>query len=196
MKFHRSAPPFQLAALMLSGCNLDNGIVAEPNFLGTQHHLEVIDLSNNNLKGRMPTWILENLVTLVHLDLANNSLVGSTLDLMWQQQSNHGLINISMNHFFGQVPRANKHEHGVPKSTSSRCFLQQYFWSLATPSLCNIGNLLVIDVSYNGLIGEVPTCLFTTQIPRTLKLSNNNLGGLIFGGSSDLSRIAAIHFAS
>ena len=50
-------PAFQLKQLLLSKCGLDKNIIAEPHFLRTQRHLEVLDLSNNNLSGSMPTLL-------------------------------------------------------------------------------------------------------------------------------------------
>lgn len=102
VKFRRNVPPFQLEDLVISGCNLDNSIIAGPNFLATQHQLQVLDLSSNSLTGSIPTWILENRA-LFYLNLANNSLIGS-LDLMWRQKYNLQLMNISMNRFVGQLP--------------------------------------------------------------------------------------------
>jgi len=48
VKFLTSETPFQLRALKLSGCNLDNTIISGPNLFGTQRHMQFLDLSNNN----------------------------------------------------------------------------------------------------------------------------------------------------
>lgn len=103
VKFRRRVPPFQLRALLISGCRLDNSIIVGPNFQSTPNQLQILYLSDNNLAGSVPYWIFKNVETLVYLDLANNSLIGS-LDPMWQHRSNIQRINISMNHFVGQLP--------------------------------------------------------------------------------------------
>jgi Leucine-rich repeat (LRR) protein len=56
-------PRFQLKNLSLSGCDLDKGIIAEPEFLGTRHRLEYLDLSNNNLSSVMCGRIYANRAT-------------------------------------------------------------------------------------------------------------------------------------
>jgi len=103
VKFRGQVPIFQLRALMLSGCHLDKSILTGPGFLATQRHLEILDLSNNNLAGSIPDWIFNNEATLTYLNIASNSLVGS-LDSMWQHKSELRIINISMNHLEGQLP--------------------------------------------------------------------------------------------
>ncbi|CAL5092650.1 unnamed protein product [Urochloa decumbens] len=195
MKFRRSVPSFQLEELLLSGCNLDNSIIAGPNFLGTQHHLRVLDLSDNNLTGSIPTWILENKVNLRYLNLANNLLVGS-LDRMWQHQSNLRRINISMNHFVGQLPtNINSVFPDLEALDASYNIISGHL----PLSLCKIKNLFFIDLSNNNLTGEVPICLFTdmsTIGEGMLKLSNNSLGGQILGGASNLSNVFQIYLDS
>ena len=102
VKFLTSVTSFQLRALMLSGCNLDNTIISGPNLFGTQRHLQFLDLSSNNFSGSLPNWMFT--APLLYLGLAHNSLVGSLDHLMWQRQSNLKMINISMKYFTGQLP--------------------------------------------------------------------------------------------
>jgi Leucine-rich repeat (LRR) protein len=191
VKFRRRVPPFQLRELVLSGCKMDNSIIAGPNFLGTQSHLRILDLSNNNLTGSIPSWI--NTRNLVYLKLANNSLAGS-LNLLWQKQSNLEMIDISMNRFVGQLP--SNISFVFPNLTVLNASYNIIFGHLP-PSLCNIRNLQIVDLSNNKLTGEVPTCLLTDcSTLDVLKISNNNLGGLILGGASSLSIGAAIYLDS
>ncbi|OEL29702.1 Receptor-like protein 12 [Dichanthelium oligosanthes] len=183
-KFHGLVPPFQLTSLMLSGCNIDDSIIVGPNFLDTQHHLQILDLSHGNLTGSIPNWIFTNVPTLVYLNIANNSLVGS-IDPMWQHQSALEMINISRNHFVGQLPtNISSVFPNLEVLAASNNIISGYL----PPSLCNISSMRIVDLSNNKFTGEVPTCLFT-DVPSLgiLKLSNNNLGGSIFRGVSDLS---------
>ncbi|CAL5092651.1 unnamed protein product [Urochloa decumbens] len=193
VNFSGRVPKFQLRALILSGCNLDNSIITGPNFLGTQRHLQILDLSNNNLAGSLPNWIFTNEANLVYLDLANNSLVGS-VNLMWQYQSNLQMVNISKNRFVGQLPT------NISSVFPNLTVLDASYNSISRylqPSLCNISRLAYMDLSNNKLTGEVPPCLFTNCSElKILKLSNNNLGGLILGGASNLSFISSIYLAS
>ncbi|RCV35716.1 hypothetical protein SETIT_7G262300v2 [Setaria italica] len=178
VKFHGLVPPFQLRSLVLSGCNIDDSIIVGPNFLGTQRHLQMLDLSHSNLTGSIPNWIFTNIATLVYLDIASNSLVGS-IDPMWQHQSALQMINISSNHLVGQLPtNIGSAFPGLEVLAVSNNVISGYL----PPSLCNIIDIIIVDLSNNKFTGEVPTCLFT-DLPslQILKLSNNNLGGSIFG---------------
>ncbi|KAF7011733.1 hypothetical protein CFC21_026012 [Triticum aestivum] len=142
-------PPFQLKQLLLSACDLDKNIIAEPHFLRTQRHLEVLDLSNNNLSCSMPNWLFTEEATLQVLNLGNNSLTGS-LDPIWHTQYSLSSIDIHMNHVAGQLP-AN---------------LSSMFPILS-----------VLDFSSNNLFGDIPTSLCEISFMGILDLSNNKLSG-------------------
>ncbi|CAL4905467.1 unnamed protein product [Urochloa decumbens] len=189
VKFLTSATSFQLRALMLSGCNLDNTIISGPNLFGTQRHLQFLDLSNNNFAGSLPNWMFTNEAPLLYLGLANNSLVGS-LDMMWKQRSNLQMINISMNYFTGQLPT------GISSVFPNLTVLDASYNNISgnlPPSLCNINNLEFVDLSNNKLIGEVPACLFTDcWLLEFLRLSNNNLGGPILGRVNNYLSIVGV----
>ncbi|KAE8811485.1 LRR receptor-like serine/threonine-protein kinase GSO1 [Hordeum vulgare] len=177
-------PPFQLKQLLLSGCDLDKSIIAEPHFLDTQHHLEVLDLSNNNLSASMPNWLFTKEATLHELYLGNNSLTGS-LDPIWHTQSSLQVINLHMNHVTGQLP-ANISSM-FPRLQILDLSSNNFFGHIPT-SLCKINFMTLLDLSNNKFSGEVPACVFTNYpILVSLKVSNNKLGGLIFGGMNNLS---------
>ncbi|PUZ67711.1 hypothetical protein GQ55_3G457100 [Panicum hallii var. hallii] len=181
VKFLTSVTPFQLRALMLSGCKLDNTIISGPNLFGTQRHLQFLDLSNNNFSGSLPNWMFTNEAPLLYLGLAHNSLVGSLDHLMWQQQSSLQMINISMNYFTGQLPM------DISSVFPNLKVLDASYNNISghlPPSLCN-NSLEFVDLSNNKLTGEVPACLFTEcWFLKFLRLSNNNLGGPILGGAN------------
>ncbi|XP_066360010.1 receptor-like protein 15 [Miscanthus floridulus] len=183
VKFLTSVTPsFQLRVLMLSGCNLDNSIIAGPNLFVRQRQMKILHLSNNNLAGSLPNCLFSNETALIHLDLGNNSLVGS-LDLMWQQQSNLQIINISMNFFTGQLPT------DISSVFPNLTVLDASYNNISghlPPSLCNIIYLEFVDLSNNKLTGEVSSCLFTDcWFLHYLKLSNNHLRGPILGGANN-----------
>ena len=45
---------------MISDCNLNKLSNKVPTVLLHQHNFIVLDLSNNMLKGRLPSWLFEN----------------------------------------------------------------------------------------------------------------------------------------
>ncbi|CAL5014537.1 unnamed protein product [Urochloa decumbens] len=177
-------PPFQLKELLLSGCDIDKTIFAQPHFLRTQNYLEVLDLSNNSLSGSIPRWLFAQQSTLLYLNLENNLLSGS-LDQIISTQTNLLAISLSLNRISGHLP-ANISSI-FPNATLLD--LSGNTISGEIPSdLCNISNMEYLDLSNNNLSGELPSCLFADHpILKTLKVSSNKLGGLILGGKSNLS---------
>ncbi|XBJ05349.1 hypothetical protein VPH35_024151 [Triticum aestivum] len=179
-------PPFQLKQLLLCGCDLDKNIISRPEFLGTQRHLKVLDLSNNNLSGSMPNWLFTKEATLQDLNLRNNSLTGS-LDPIWHTQSSLSRIDIHMNHVTGELP-ANLSSM-FPVLYDLDFSINDLFGHIPT-SMCEISSIGYLDLSNNKLSGEVPACVFTNYPELSvLKVSNNKLGGPIFGGMNNLSNI-------
>ncbi|CAL5029691.1 unnamed protein product [Urochloa decumbens] len=177
-------PPFQLKELLLSGCDIDKTIFAQPHFLRTQNYLEVLDLSNNSLSGSIPRWLFAQQTTLLYLNLEKNLLSGS-LDQIICTQTSLLAISLSLNRISGHLP-ANISSI-FPNATLLD--LSGNTISGEIPSdLCNISNMEYLDLSNNNLSGELPSCLFADHpILKTLKVSNNKLGGLILGGKSNLS---------
>ncbi|KAM3392861.1 hypothetical protein ACQJBY_013811 [Aegilops geniculata] len=184
VKMHGWVPKFELRTLMLSWCNLDKSMLTEPHFLRTQHHLEFLDLSNNDLSGSMPNFLFTNEATLVYLDLSNNSFVGSLYPI-WQNQTDLQVVNISLNRIEGQLPAniSSMFPNLVILDVSHNNISE-----VVPSSLCNIGSIEIMDLSNNKFTGEVPSCLFTDcSTLVVLKLSKNNLGGVILDGASNLA---------
>uniref|UniRef100_A0ACD5V8T0 Uncharacterized protein n=1 Tax=Avena sativa TaxID=4498 RepID=A0ACD5V8T0_AVESA len=188
LKLHGWVPKFQLKTLKLSSCNLHTSMIMNPHFLHTQRYLEILDLSNNNLSGRMPNWLFTNEAALAYLDLSNNSLVGS-LDLIWQHQTSLELLDISLNLVEGHLPK------NIGLMFPNLFFLDVSHNNISgriPSSLCNIVAIRFLHLSNNKLRGDVPSCLFTHTI-IILKLSNNCLGGKILDGVSDFSNMWQIY---
>ncbi|XP_044326555.1 receptor-like protein 1 [Triticum aestivum] len=170
-------PMFQLKQLLLSGCDLDKNIIVEPYFLRTQRHLEVLDLSNNNLSGSMPNWLFTKESTLQELHLGNNSLTG-TLGPIWHTQSFLKIIRIHMNHVEGQLPT---NIGSLFPMLSVLDFSSNNISGHIPPSLCEMRQMDILDLSNNKLSGEVPACVFSS-CTGVFRVSNNKLGGQIFAG--------------
>ncbi|CAL5014535.1 unnamed protein product [Urochloa decumbens] len=177
-------PPFQLKELLLSGCGIDKSIIAEPHFLRTQNYLEVLDLSNNNLSGSFPSWLLAPQSTLLYVNLGNNLLSGS-LDQIISAQTNLLAISLSSNCISGDLPA---NISSIFPNATLLDFSGNTISGEIPSDLCNISGMEYLDLSNNNLSGELPSCLFADHpILKTLKVSNNKLGGPILGGKSHLS---------
>jgi hypothetical protein len=114
-------PRFQLKHLSLDNCDLDKGIIANPEFLATQHHLEYPSLGSNNLSGDMPNWLFAKGSTPIELYLGNNS--------HWISRLNMAPSCLSNNLGYIQEPycrsAADQHQLSVSRSLLYRCFEQQ-----------------------------------------------------------------------
>ena len=69
-------PLFQLDFLVICNCNLNKLSNKVSTFLLHQYNFIVLDLSNNMLKGRLPSWLFENNMKLEYVTLNDNSFSG------------------------------------------------------------------------------------------------------------------------
>ncbi|XP_022731642.1 probable LRR receptor-like serine/threonine-protein kinase At4g36180 isoform X2 [Durio zibethinus] len=98
---HNWVPRFQLKIFRLSGCSVDEGSMFK--FLSYQYDLRVIDLSDNNLEGDFPTWLMENNTRMVELHLKNNSFKGQ-FPLPCRPSTFISVVDISNNQLQGHIP--------------------------------------------------------------------------------------------
>ncbi|XP_040376299.1 receptor-like protein 2 [Oryza brachyantha] len=140
--------------LSIYHCSLIGNI---PLWLSKLKNLESLDLSNNQLTGAMPSWI-NSLSNLFYLDLSNNSLTGqipATLTempmLKLDDYEAHLTRQFDLPVYQGEIP----------------------------PSICNLTNLQMLDLSINHLIGPIPEGLNKLNFLSELNISNNDLEGPI-----------------
>lgn len=182
-------PLFQLKVLKLSNCNLNK----IPQFLLHQHKLRVLDLSQNQLKGMFPAWLLENKTELEVLNLRNNSFAGelyvpikSMRNLLW--------IDVSRNDFKGQL----QNDFGRILSNSQYVnFSYNNFEGDLPSSVCStISNLEVLDLSFNNFSGEVPKNLVSCSTNlEYLVLSQNKFRGEIFSTHFNLTGLTDLQLS-
>ncbi|TYG84699.1 hypothetical protein ES288_D01G269900v1 [Gossypium darwinii] len=181
-----------ITTLKLTSCNLTEF----PDFLIYQSRLSYLDLSNNQIQGKIPNWIwkvrslrylnlsqnflvkfersLENIISSLNvLDLHGNRLQGK-IEIL---PSNATYLDYSNNNFNSVLP------------AQIGDFLQfAYFFSVSgnnfngsiPKSICCSLYLRVLDMSDNYLSGPIPKCL--TQMSASLGVLNlrgNNLSGII-----------------
>ncbi|CAA2995505.1 LRR receptor-like serine threonine- kinase GSO1 [Olea europaea subsp. europaea] len=182
-------PNFQLKVLLLSNCNLNKLDGNIPTFLSHQYRLKVIDLSNNNLRGNFPNWLLRKNAGLEVLNLRNNSLVGQ-LSLPPHHNNSIYWYDLSNNRFTGQVGE------DMGRKLLSIEYLnlsRNYFDGTIPSSLCNMSNLIQLDLSFNNFYGEIPKELIAGCINLSvLKLSSNKFKGEVFDTSFNLTSIIAL----
>jgi Leucine-rich repeat (LRR) protein len=140
-------PKFQ--NLALSSCNLSKF----PDFLRNQDELEYLVLSENNLRGQVPEWMLNiGKASLELICLANNFLTGfaqNPILLPWTRLS---ILDLRSNLLQGLLP--------IPPASTLQYYVSNNSLSGNVPTLfCNHSSLQVLDLASNNLTGSLPQCL-------------------------------------
>ena len=175
-------PMFQLKVLVLSNCNLNKLDKGIPTFLFHQYNLLAVDLSQNNLAGRFPDWLLQNNTGLKFLKLQNNSFMGQ-FHLPPYPNMNLLCIDVSHNHFDGQLPK----NIGtiLPRLWLLHLSGNAFLGPLPS-SIANMSDLERLDMSFNYFSGEVPEEFLSYCFNLgVLDLSNNDFHGPIFSEHSN-----------
>ncbi|XP_016456949.2 receptor-like protein 35 [Nicotiana tabacum] len=137
----------QLEVLKLVSCELQNF----PD-LKNQSHMSELDLSDNNIKGKIPSWIWSvGNGGLKYLNLSCNLL--ESLEKPYNISTTLRVIDLHSNSkLTGQIPT----------------------------SICNLHQLQLLDMSNNSINNRIPPCLFQKiHHLRVLNLGRNKLSGLI-----------------
>ncbi|TKY45181.1 Receptor protein 12 [Spatholobus suberectus] len=152
---HKEADWFQvlsalpsLSELHLENCQIDNlrPPIGKTNFT----HLQVLDLSNNNLNQEIPSWLSNLSTTLVQLDLHSNFLQGEIPQIITSLQ-NIQTLDMQNNQLSGALP----------------------------DSLGKLKHLEVLDLSNNTIIYPIPSSFANLSSLRALNLAHNQLNGTI-----------------
>lgn len=153
--------PPNLYRLIMKSCSINEF----PKFLKTLQNLERLDLSDNQIKGKVPEW-LWSLPRLSIVILKNNSFNGFDGSL---HNSSVTMLDLSLNNFTGSLP---------PPPLSIKLFLasRNSFTGDIPLSTCTRSYLDALDLSYNNFSGSIPQCLGKFKI---LNLRKNNLHGII-----------------
>lgn len=181
-----------ISTLNLASCNLKT----VPGFLRNKSKLTNLDLSHNQIQGKVPNWIWK-IKSLRYLNISQNLLTGFE-DPLQNLTSNLIALDLHNNYLQGSIPVIPKFAVYLDYSTNNFSVIPQdignylssaIFLSLSNNSLhgtipgslCNAANLLVLDVSMNRISGTIPSCVMTTMAETlgVLNLRKNNLTGPI-----------------
>ncbi|RHN42796.1 putative non-specific serine/threonine protein kinase [Medicago truncatula] len=174
-KLPTSPPPEMnfdsLVTLDLSGNNFNMTI---PDWLFENcHHLQNLNLSNNNLQGQIP-YSIERVTTLATLDLSKNSLNGS-IPNFFDWLVNLVALDLSYNMLSGSIPSTLGQDHGLNSLKELRLSINQLNGSLER-SIHQLSNLVVLDLAGNdmeGIISDVHLANFSNL--KVLDLSFNHV---------------------
>ncbi|XWS10867.1 hypothetical protein CRYUN_Cryun38cG0034800 [Craigia yunnanensis] len=172
------------------------GHISNPEVASSFSHLRIIDLSDNDFNGCMPTKFFENLHAIVNgseeegqaeymtfefpdiIMYYDESLFITTKGLKWEFKKVSTIlmvIDFSKNRFNGEIPE-------IVGKLGSLIVLNLSHNSLTGPipsSLSNLSKLESLDLSSNKLQGRIPAQLVNLDFLEVLNLSCNNLKGLI-----------------
>ncbi|KAM4082547.1 hypothetical protein ACJW30_11G183400 [Castanea mollissima] len=187
---HACVPTFQLRLFRLSKCSFNGFDTKPPTFLQYQYDLREIDLSHDNLKGKFPTWLLENNTRLEVLILRNNSFTGSFL-VPYHLHPNIKEIDISSNCLQGPIPT----NFGLIFPNLEYLNMSNNAFQGSIPSsFGNLVSLWGLDLSTNHLSGTMPVHFtmgcYSLEI---LKLSNNNFNGQIFPTNFNMTSLEYLY---
>lgn len=136
--------------LGLASCNLSEF----PGFLHNQDHLQVLDLSSNNIHGQIPSWVWNISTTSMYfMNLSHNFLTGFQQDpypvvLQWTHLK---VLDLRSNMLRGSL--------SIPPPSSN-------IWRKEC-------NLEMINLSQNLIKGKVPRSIASCKKLELLDLSNN-----------------------
>ncbi|XP_019093345.1 PREDICTED: receptor-like protein 12 [Camelina sativa] len=162
-------PEFQLSVISLEACNLDN----IPHFLLHQKDLRYVDLSDNNIYGKFPYWLLENNTKLEVLLLRNNSFRSFQLP---ESDHKHLLcLDVSVNEFDNLFPQ---NIGWILPHLKYMNLGNNGFQGNLPSSLGNMKKIEFLDISHNSFYGKLPKSFLKGCYSfRMLKMSNNKLSG-------------------
>ncbi|XP_048591752.1 receptor-like protein 15 [Brassica napus] len=176
-------PKFQLNAIALRSCNL----VKVPHFLLHQKDLRQVDLSDNNISGQFPSWLLANNTKLDVLLLRSNYLTSFQLP-----RSAHNLLFLDLS--------VNKFNHLLPENIGwilphllSLNISDNGFQGSMPSSLGNMKSINNLDISHNSFGGKLPRSFVEGCYSLSvLKLSHNKLSGEVFPESTNFTRVSQL----
>lgn len=173
-------PPFSTVSYIISNNSLTGEI---PPLICNQTLLQVLDLSKNNLSGQIPECLGNMSNSLSILNLGKNSFYG-TIPRTWTRGSKLRMINFGQNKLKGLIPRSmtkcamleildlghNQINDTFPFWLGTLPELKililrynKFHGAIESPNFkSTFPKLHVIDLSFNGLVGNLPSEYFNS----------------------------------
>ncbi|KAM3232536.1 hypothetical protein P3L10_017895 [Capsicum annuum] len=141
-------PKFSYLSVQTNNLNGINGLREIPEFFSNLMSLVVLFLANNSLSGAIPYWLF-NLPALSVLDLSMNNFEGVIPPLIQMKSSLFpSIVNLARNKIEGPIPT-------------------------------QLENVNVIDLSLNNFVGSIPAQMGEIPAIRSISLSKNKIHGPI-----------------
>ncbi|XP_031116664.1 receptor-like protein EIX2 [Ipomoea triloba] len=171
-----------------------------PSSLQNLGSLITLDLSENGLMDVIHPWIGENLPSLRFLNIQKNKFFGDiSFQLCYLKVLQ--LLNLANNNISGPIPRCFNNFTAMVND-SSRIFLTNHeeniyedIKGLELEYTTNLEFLKFIDLSGNHITGEIPLEVMSLRALNNLNLSRNNLSGTISQTIGNLSKIEYLNLS-
>jgi Leucine-rich repeat (LRR) protein len=182
----------ELKILVLKSNKL-HGFMKGPTTFNSFSKLQILDISENNLRGPLPEEFFNSLEGMMNIDqdmiyLTTRYYSGYnySLKMTWKGlevefvkiQSILRVLDLSNNSFTGEIPKPIGKLKGLQQLNLSHNSLTGHIQS----SLGFLTNLQALDMSLNMLTGRIPVQLTDLTFLEVLNLSQNKLEGPIPGG--------------
>ncbi|MED6126071.1 hypothetical protein PIB30_074848, partial [Stylosanthes scabra] len=163
-------------ALLALKDKLTNG---DPHALPSWNHslylkrLQLLNLSQNNLHGQIPTKMI-NCSRLMAIKLLYNNLTGRVPSWFGSMIQLTNLL-LGVNHFVGSIPAS----LGNLSSLQELSFAYNHLEGSVTPALGRLSNLEFLSLGINNFSGHIPPSLYNLSNIQFLTITENQLEGTL-----------------
>ncbi|KAI9084473.1 hypothetical protein K1719_033461 [Acacia pycnantha] len=165
-------PPHPLITLQLSDNQMEGKL---PTNIGLMFpNLEDLYVSGNGLNGRIPPSI-RNMSKLIGLDLSGNKFFGQVPESLWVGCASLAYLILSHNNLQGKLLPSHKN------SSSLQLLLldNNFFSGTLDHEIWHLPYLVALDISNNNFWGMVPTFITNSSFQYFINLSRNNFTGTL-----------------
>ncbi|KAJ0721460.1 putative non-specific serine/threonine protein kinase [Helianthus annuus] len=207
-------PPFQLQAFDASSFNIGPHF---PNWLQTQSHLQRLYLSNSSIIDTIPEWFENIMSHILVLDLSNNQISGKLPRFHFNKSDNvwgdgDGILSLNSNKFEGSLATFpsnvrildlsdNLLSGHLPQTDGTMNLILEVvklsknrFTGSIPVHLCKVPSIYVLDLSQNKFSGRLPGCLGNLIGLGAMDVSNNTLTGVVPSSLGSLTQLVSLHF--
>ncbi|XP_039132486.1 receptor-like protein EIX2 isoform X2 [Dioscorea cayenensis subsp. rotundata] len=142
-----------------------------------------LNLSNNNLEGRLPASLKNYFFDLV--DLSSNRFEGPLPEFA----PSDVVINLNNNSFSGSIPSSFAADSDVVVFSLAHNHIN----GSIPPFFCNLPYLGWLDLSDNDMSGELPSCWTSKSALKIIDLSDNNFIGKIPDALVSIPNLQSLH---